>query len=55
MRATALPAAKRWRMTALTVSRPVADRIPQPSRVELVGAVELKGVAHPLQVWRLSS
>jgi adenylate cyclase len=34
------------------VSQPVADRIPQPARLEPVGAVELKGVAHPLQVWR---
>jgi adenylate cyclase len=34
------------------VSRPVADRIPQPSRLEPVGAIELKGVAHPLEVWR---
>jgi adenylate cyclase len=37
------------------VSRPVADRIPQPGRLEPVGAVELKGVAHPLEVWRWSS
>ena len=35
------------------VSRPVADRIPQPGRLELVGAVELKGVAQPLEVWRV--
>jgi adenylate cyclase len=37
------------------VSRPVADRIPQPGRLEPVGAVQLKGVAHPLEVWRWSS
>jgi adenylate cyclase len=36
------------------VSRPVADRIPQPSGLEPVGVVELKGVARPLQVWRWS-
>jgi class 3 adenylate cyclase len=36
------------------VSQPVADRLPQPSRLEPVGAVELKGVAQPLQVWRWS-
>jgi adenylate cyclase len=36
------------------VSRPVADRIPQPSGLEPVGVVELKGVAQPLQVWRWS-
>ena len=36
------------------VSRPVADRIPQPGRLEPVGAVELKGVAQPLEVWRWS-
>jgi adenylate cyclase len=34
------------------VSRAVADRISQPGLLEPVGAVELKGVAHPLQVWR---
>jgi adenylate cyclase len=34
------------------VSRPVADRLPQPGRLEQVGAVELKGVAQPLEVWR---
>ena len=34
------------------VSRPVADRVPQPSGLEPVGVVELKGVAQPLQVWR---
>jgi adenylate cyclase len=37
------------------VSRPVADRLPQPGRLEPVGAVELKGVAQPLEVWRWSS
>jgi adenylate cyclase len=37
------------------VSRPVADRVPQPGRLEPVGAVELKGVAQPLEVWRWSS
>jgi adenylate cyclase len=36
------------------VSRPVADRIPQPSGLEPVGVVELKGVAQPLKVWRWS-
>jgi adenylate cyclase len=36
------------------VSQPVADRMPQPARLEPVGAVELKGVAQPLQVWRWS-
>ena len=34
------------------VSKPVADRIGQPSRLEPVGVVELKGVAQPLEVWR---
>jgi class 3 adenylate cyclase len=34
------------------VSRAVADRITQPGRLEPMGAVELKGVAQPLQVWR---
>jgi adenylate cyclase len=34
------------------VSKPVADRIAQPGRLEPVGVVDLKGVAHPLQVWR---
>jgi class 3 adenylate cyclase len=34
------------------VSKPVADRIVQPSRLEPVGLVELKGVAQPLEVWR---
>lgn len=34
------------------VSRPVADRLPQPSRLEPVGAVELKGVAQPVEVSR---
>jgi adenylate cyclase len=34
------------------ISRPVADRLPQPSRLEPVGAVELKGLAQPLEVWR---
>ncbi len=34
------------------VSKPVADRIPQPNRLEPVGAVELSGVAQPLEVWR---
>jgi class 3 adenylate cyclase len=37
----------------ILVSKPVADRIPQPGRLEPVGAVELKGVAQPLQVWRV--
>jgi adenylate cyclase len=37
------------------VSKPVADRVAQPGLLEPVGAVELKGVAHPLQVWRWSS
>jgi adenylate cyclase len=37
------------------VSRPVADRLPQPSGLKPIGAVELKGVAQPLQVWRWSS
>jgi adenylate cyclase len=36
----------------ILVSKPVADRVPQPRRLEPVGAVELKGVAQPLQVWR---
>jgi adenylate cyclase len=36
------------------LSRPVADHIPRPGRLEPVGAVELKGVAQPLQVWRWS-
>jgi adenylate cyclase len=39
----------------MLVSKPVADRIPQPSPLEPVGAVELKGVAQPLQVWRWAS
>ncbi len=34
------------------VSRPVADRIPQPNRLEPLGPVELKGVARPLEVFR---
>jgi class 3 adenylate cyclase len=34
------------------VSKPVADRIAQPGRLEPVGVVELKGVAQPLEVWR---
>jgi class 3 adenylate cyclase len=34
------------------LSKPVADRIGQPSRLERVGLVELKGVAQPLEVWR---
>lgn len=34
------------------VSKPVADRIAQPGRLEPVGVVDLKGVAQPLQVWR---
>jgi adenylate cyclase len=34
------------------VSRPVADRIGQPGRLQPVGEVELKGVAQPLEVWR---
>ena len=34
------------------VSQPVADRIAQPTRLEPVGLVELKGVAQPLKVWR---
>jgi adenylate cyclase len=33
-------------------SRPVVDRLPQPGRLQRVGAVELKGVAQPLEVWR---
>jgi adenylate cyclase len=37
------------------VSRPVADGIAQPGHLEPLGAVELKGVARPLQVWRWSS
>jgi class 3 adenylate cyclase len=37
------------------VSKPVADRIAQPGRLEPVGVVELKGVAQPLQVWRCSA
>jgi adenylate cyclase len=36
------------------VSKPVADRIGQPSRLEPVGVVELKGVAQPLEVWRFT-
>jgi adenylate cyclase len=36
----------------MLVSQPVADRLPQPSRLQPVGAVALKGVAQPLQVWR---
>jgi class 3 adenylate cyclase len=34
------------------VSKPVADRIAQPRRLEPVGLVELQGVAQPLEVWR---
>jgi adenylate cyclase len=34
------------------VSKPVADRLPRPGRLEPVGAVELKGVAQLLEVWR---
>jgi class 3 adenylate cyclase len=34
------------------VSKPAADRIAQPGRLEPVGVVELKGVAQPLEVWR---
>jgi adenylate cyclase len=34
------------------VSKPAADRIAQPERLEPVGVVELKGVAQPLEVWR---
>jgi adenylate cyclase len=34
------------------VSKPAADRIVQPSRLEPAGLVELKGVAQPLEVWR---
>ena len=34
------------------LSKPVADRIGQPSRLEPDGLVELKGVAQPLEVWR---
>jgi adenylate cyclase len=34
------------------VSKPVADRLPQPGRLKPVGVVELKGVAQPLEVWR---
>jgi class 3 adenylate cyclase len=34
------------------VSKPVADRISHPRRLEPVGAIELKGVAHSLEVWR---
>ncbi len=37
------------------VSKPIADRIAQPGGLEPVGAVELKGVAQPLQVWRCSA
>ena len=37
------------------VSKPVADRIAQPGRLEPVGVVELKGVAQPLEVWQWSS
>jgi adenylate cyclase len=37
------------------VSKPVADRIDQPSRMEPVGVVELKGVAQTLDVWRCSA
>jgi adenylate cyclase len=37
------------------VSKPVADRIGQPGRLEPVGVVELKGVAQPLEVWRCPS
>jgi adenylate cyclase len=34
------------------VSQAVADRVPQPGCLEPVGAVELKGVLRPLEVWR---
>jgi adenylate cyclase len=36
----------------ILVSRPVAERITHPDRLEPVGTVELKGVAQPLEVWR---
>ena len=32
------------------VSKPAADRISHPRRLEPVGTIELKGVAHPLEV-----
>jgi class 3 adenylate cyclase len=35
------------------VSRPAADRIPHPDHLEPLGPVELKGVAHPLEVFRV--
>jgi adenylate cyclase len=34
------------------VSRPAADRIPHPNHLEPLGAVELKGLAHPLEMFR---
>jgi adenylate cyclase len=34
------------------VSRPAADRIPRPNHLEPLGPVELKGLAHPLEVFR---
>jgi adenylate cyclase len=34
------------------VSRPAADRIPHPNHLEPLGPVELKGVAHPLEMFR---
>jgi adenylate cyclase len=34
------------------ISRPVVDRLAQPSHLEPVGALELKGVTQPLEVWR---
>jgi hypothetical protein len=40
------------RAREVLVSKPVADRIAQPGRLEPVGVVELKGVPQPLEVWR---
>jgi adenylate cyclase len=37
------------------VSKPVANRLAQPGRLEPVGVVELKGVTEPLEVWRCSA
>jgi hypothetical protein len=46
------PAVRPGRARWVLVSKPAADRIVQPSRLERVGLVELKGVAQPLEVWR---
>jgi hypothetical protein len=46
------PAVRPSRAREVLVSKPVADRIAQPGRLEPVGVVELKGVPQPLEVWR---